>query len=806
MRGTLIFGSQPWLVWAAALFLLGFVLVVWRSWNARTEGAARWLAPLFKLFGLLLLAICTLEPLWSGQRVSPGANLFLILADDSQSLTIKDPGAEETRGEQLKKLLVAEDAPWQVRLAQDFDLRRYVFDSRLQNVTDFTRLEFRGSQSSLTGVLNGLKDRFRDRPLAGVLLFTDGIATDSKQATFNPQGLPPVYPVVMGIASLDHPVPDLAVSHLTITSTAFEDAPVTIQADVVQTSLPKATVTAQVVDDTGAIVKELTQSFTGDGTPLPFRFQIRPTKPGLSFFEVRVRTEDEAKRTRSSGKTAPAPTGTGLTLPVVDPTSIESTLSNKRRLIAVDRGSAKYRILYLCGRPNWEFKFLRRAIEADEQVQLTGVIRIARKEPKFDWRSKAGEVSNPLFRGFEGKTEETERYDQPVLVRLNTKTPDELIEGFPKTAEDLYQFHAVIIDDLEADFFSPDQHALLERFVSERGGGLLMLGGAESFRQGGYEKTPVGRMLPVSLEAPAVAATPTGYRLLLTREGWLQPWARLRSTETEEQLRLAEMPGFVTVNRVGHIKPGATVIAEVADPSGQKHPALAVQTFGRGRCASLLIGDLWRWQIDRTDAQREKDDLGKAWRQTLRWLIADVPDRIELKTVARDDLGQPLMRVEARIRTKEFQPQDNAAVQMTVQLPDGTIATQPAEPSLLEAGLYESTFASRQAGPYRASVEVVDRDGQPLGRAESGWATDPAADEFARVTPNVELLERIARQTSGEVVAMNQLDAFVRSLPNREAPLTEAYSIPLWHQPWMLALIVMSLCAEWGLRRWKGMP
>ena len=202
----------------------------------------------------------------------------------------------------------------------------------------------------------------------------------------------------------------------------------------------------------------------------------------------------------------------------------------------------------------------------------------------------------------------------------------------------------------------------------------------------------------------------------------------------------------------------------------------------------------------------KKDDLGKAWRQTLRWLIADVPDRIELKTVARDDLGQPLMRVEARIRTKEFQPQDNAAVQMTVQLPDGTIATQPAEPSLLEAGLYESTFASRQAGPYRASVEVVDRDGQPLGRAESGWATDPAADEFARVTPNVELLERIARQTSGEVVAMNQLDAFVRSLPNREAPLTEAYSIPLWHQPWMLALIVMSLCAEWGLRRWKGMP
>ena len=268
-------------------------------------------------------------------------------------------------------------------------------------------------------------------------------------------------------------------------------------------------------------------------------------------------------------------------------------------------------------------------------------------------------------------------------------------------------------------------------------------------------------MLPIYLEGTAASTPPVGYRLSLTREGWLQPWARLRSTETEEQLRLGELPNFLTVNRTGLVKPGATVIAEVADPTGKKYPALAVQPFGRGRCAAMLIGDLWRWQIDRTDSQREKDDLGKAWRQTLRWLIADVPDRIELRTVAKDDLGQPLMRIEARIRTKEFQPQDNAAVNVNLQLPDGTVVTQPAEPSLQEAGLYESTFAARQAGSYRASVEVVDLNGQPLGKSETGWTADPAADEFARVTPNVEFLEKVARQTSGEVIpiGINDLDA-----------------------------------------------
>jgi uncharacterized membrane protein len=802
----LIFGSQSLLVFAVALFLCGVILVVIRERNSRSDKLTRLVAPLCKVLGLLLLAICALEPLLSGQRASPGANLFLVLADNSQSLTIKDPGSTKTRGEQLKLALNAEDSSWQVRLAQDFDLRRYLFDSRLQNVTDFSRLEFDGSQTSLIAVLNSLKDRFRNRPLAGVLLFTDGIATDGKQMELQAEGLPPIYPVILGIDSRDHEIADLGVSHLTVNTTAFEDAPVTIQADVVQSSLIKSRVTAQLLDESGVIVKQDTQAFAGEQSPIPFRFQIRPTKPGVSFYEIRVRTEDEANRA-DAARVATAPTTSfQLASPIVDPNSIESTLANNRRLVAIDRGSTKYRILYLSGRPNWEYKFLRRAVESDEQVQLTAIIRIAKKEPKFDWRSKLGEESNPLFKGFEGKTDETERYDQPVLVRLNTKTPDELRDGFPKVADQLYEFHAVIIDDLEAEFFSPDQMALLERFVTERGGGLLMLGGAESFRNGGYEKTPIGRSLPIYLDNVPQLSDSAGYRLSLTRDGWLQPWARLRSTETEEQQRLAELPNFLTLSRTGQVKPGATVIAEVVDSNGTKFPALAVQLFGRGRCAAMMIGDLWRWQIDRSDAQREKDDLGKAWRQTIRWLIADVPDRIELRSVAKDDLGQPLMRIEARVRTREFQPQDNAAVNVCLQLPDGTTVTQVAEPSLHEAGLYESTFASRQAGCYRATVEVVDLDGQPLGRAETGWTADPAADEFARVTPNVEFLEKVAGQTSGEVVAMDDLETFVRSLPNRKAPLTETYTTPLWHQPWMFGLIVLLLCAEWALRRWKGLP
>jgi hypothetical protein len=68
------------------------------------------------------------------------------------------------------------------------------------------------------------------------------------------------------------------------------------------------------------------------------------------------------------------------------------------------------------------------------------------------------------------------------------------------------------------------------------------------------------------------------------------------------------------------------------------------------------------------------------------------------------------------------------------------------------------------------------------------------------------LLKELAERTRGEVVALDDLEEFVASLPNRHAPVTERWVYPIWHQPWVLAFALCCLCAEWGLRRWRGLP
>lgn len=784
---SLTLSAQGWLLPLLGALVVALALLWWSYRTAPTTGL-RWACLLLKTAGLAALAFCLLEPLWTGQRARSGANLFAVVADNSQGFQIRDPGAARTRGEELRELLATKPGDWQETLATDFDVRRYLFDARVQSSRDFAELDFTGRSSAIGAALKTLGERFKGRPLAGVLLLTDGNATDLRGALPDLAGLPPIYPVVIGNQK---PARDVSLQQVAVNQTAFEDAPVTVQAEVAASGLGNESLLAQVVDRAGKVVQEQPVEARSGGDAASLRLQLKPEKPGLSFYEVRVGTRDEIR--------------SGLTT-----NSTEATLANNRRVIAVDRGRETYRILYVAGRPNWEFKFLNRAATEDPQLQLVGLIRVAKREPKFDFRGRVGETSNPLFRGFgEQGREEVERYDQPVLVRLNTRDEVELRSGFPRTAEELYGYHAVIVDDLESEFFAPDQALLLQKFVSERGGGFLMLGGAETFAQGKYERTPIGDLLPVYLDRAPQPRTGNTVKFELSREGWLQPWARVRDNEADERSRVTAMPMFGVVNPVRDVKPGASVIATATDDKGTQLPALVTQRFGRGRSAALTIGDLWRWGMQ--DAEKRKD-LDKTWRQLFRWLVADVPNRVDLtaEPVAGD--GNGAMQLQVRVRDAKFQSLDNASVVVEIEpvvFGEGATTNHirlPAEPALNEAGLYQLTYVPRLTGGYKATAYVTNATGAAVGRAEAGWSTDLAAEEFRSLTPNVALLESIAQKTGGEVVAATDLKAFTEKLPTKLAPVMEPWSRPAWHNPALFGFALLCFVTEWGLRRRRGLP
>ena len=776
----ILLGGREWLAWAAPLAALALIVLAWSYRRAGASAAVRLAAAALKAAGIVALAVCLIEPLASGTRPRPGDNLFLLLADNSRSLQVRDGAGQPSRGEELKQTL-AKTSPWRTRLAQDFDVRPYAFDTRLQPLKDASELSLDGDGSTLAGSLGLLAERFRGRPTAGVLVFSDGNATDLSDET-DWRKLPPVYPVVLGA---DAGPADVSVARVSVSQTNFEAAPVTVVAEIDSQGVSGKKIIVRLVDESGKTIER--RERPADGSPIAERFQLRPERPGVSFYTVHACLEGEEELQEDSGD------------------STEATLANNERLAVVDRGGGPYRVLYVSGRPNWDFKFLRRALAEDDEVNLVGLVRIAKKEPKFTFRGRPGERTNPLYRGFGNQQdEEAEQYDEPVLLRLGTEDKEELKGGFPKAAETLFAYHALILDGVEAAFFTHEQLSLIQQFVSQRGGGLLMLGGHHSFANGGYDRTPVGDLLPVYLRRGKERDAAGAYRLQLTREGWLQPWVRSRANEQDEERRLADMPPFETVNHVSSIKPGASVLAEVIAAGGAAEPALVAQQFGRGRAAALTIGDLWRWNLQRKEAG--PSDLEKSWRQTVRWLVADVPSRVEAETERPGGEASGPMRIVARARDEQFEPLDNAKVVARIHSPDGRELELTAEPSERAAGEYVTTFSGRAPGAYRATITATSAEGAEVGRREIGWAIGPAGDELRRLRPNRELLERIAHETGGEIVAAGDLDRFVADLPNRKLPIVETWTWPLWHQWQVFLFAVICLCGEWGLRRWKGMP
>jgi Ca-activated chloride channel homolog len=82
-------------------------------------------------------------------------------------------------------------------------------------------------------------------------------------------------------------------------------------------------------------------------------------------------------------------------------------------------------------------------------------------------------------------------------IAITLKQPGSI----PQTLAELAGFDAVILSDISARQVGEAAMRALHEYVEKLGGGLLMLGGPNSFGLGGFHATPIEEMLPVRLRA-----------------------------------------------------------------------------------------------------------------------------------------------------------------------------------------------------------------------------------------------------------------------------------------------------------------
>ena len=812
---------QEWLAGFAALWC-AIASLHWFSYSSQSPLSVRMLGTGVRAIALALLFLCLMEPLRRVSVPKPQANTVAILLDDSRSMRalfsnksldsnqapnssqatdssksdasgksdvpsttlLTDASADPSLSEEFRTIIDGKDS-WMGTLEETFRVRRYLFGDQLQSVDSLATWTGSSNHTQLYSAVANVEKRLgTDRPSA-IVLISDG---RSSQPTID-TGNTPVFPVIL--SSKGNGKRDLWIDDISSQSSEFETAPITIQVKLGQQGFSNEEIDVTLHDIDGTLIETKRTSISNREKGPTVRFQVRPKQSGPQSYRISVRL-------------------------LRDIEAYETTLENNQRWVAVDRGNGPYRILYVSGRPNWEFKFLRRALSEDPEIQITGLVRIAKKQPKFSFRGKADSDTNPLFSGFEDVPEEAkEQIDEPVFARLGEQSKEELTRGLPKDARELFAYSAIVIDDLELEFFTVEQLQLLREYVTQRGGTLLALGGQESLRGRNFRDSILGQMLPVygdsrepELFEPQLGSERINpLRFRLTREGWLQPFLRLEDNETDENRRIEAMPDFLVWNEIEGVKAGARVLAEGTQSDGTKLPMLAVQKFGKGTTASLLLGDLWRWALMPTE--EVSSPVPQAWRQLIRGLIVDVPKRVTMET-SIDETEPSRRNIKVRVKDAAFMAMDNATVELTITPPTGAPLRSIAFASQESAGLYESSILMKDSGVYQVVATVVGNhqatnDEEDIGQTATSFVHEPEVRELNRCEIDMASLARLADESGGSVIGLDDISTLASRIPSEKLQFTQQRIDPLWHSPWWLAAALGCLVAEWWWRRKHGM-
>jgi uncharacterized membrane protein len=731
--------ALPW--WVLLMLAAAIAAVAWGAYAESlvplTRGRRTTLT-LLRAATLLLLVACVLRPVRVLPSDSGSDAIVPILIDASRSMRLPDVNGR-TRIEIARDVLARQVRP---ALDRRFQSEVWTFGDTLARVTD-GRITADAGRSDLSGALRSLRERYRERKVAGILVISDGGDTGSEDAALvvDDSGIP-VYTVGIGSQRIapDQEVLDVAAGEAPLTDSSVD---LTVSAISRAANTP---LELRVLENGRPIDIRRLPSVLSD-SPVREVFTVSPSRETATLYTVEI--------------------------PLVPR---EIVTENNRRSVLVGPPRRKRRVLVVEGAPGFEHTFIKRALAADPGIEVDSVVRKGRNE----------------------------QGDATYFVQALASRAPHLAQGFPAVREHLFQYDALVFANIEPDSLTRGQLDMAADFVGERGGGLLVLG-AKSFAQQGLVGTPLEEVLPVDLHDRGGGVVRTAarrgvqYRVALTAEGQSHPVMRVAPTADETAKRWSAVPAMAGATALGAPRPGAQVLAVTQSPDGTR-PVLAIQRYGRGRSMVFAGEASWRWRMQLPSTDRTHELF---WRQVARWLSSGAPDPVDVAPIEHVVPGTT-RTISLEARTAAFEPVADAQVAVRLTVPGGEV--RDVKPTLTDprTGRYSADVRFDQPGVYRITAEA--RRGETILGTSDRWALIGAADlEMADPRLNEDVLRRVSRASGGRYLAANELSRLPSLLVREDLETAPPRLQELWHNIWIFTAVVLLLAVEWFLRRQWGL-
>lgn len=710
------------------------------------------------------------EPRWveENEPGSPAQKMKLAQSRKENVESVFEEIDRLPRKEIAKRLLLQGSDPLLAKLQKLGDVDVVVFGGKVVNSSgDNLEKAVEAPPESLRADISNLAIALspaKSSQIAGVVLLTDGRETaDAKEsdvvAAARRLGANNIPVFPVRFGSILKPA-DLSFGKLTYPEKARRDK--------------LATLTAK-LNTQGFENKEITVTLNRDGAE-PIEKKVTPNGP-----ETLVKFDLDTKKVGRYEYTITTPEHEG-----------ETRKDNNKKSFAMNVVAEKVRVLLIEGEARWEFRFIDNALSRDDSMEMK---RVVFQQPYL------GILQKNFF---------------PRSLKLPAQ-PDNL-EDSPFAEPDL-----VILGDVAESDLTAKGWQLLERFVGEAGGTLVMIAGKEDFPLN-HRSPIVEAMLPVTNLRPReivgrqaeAAPTERGFHLRLTPEGAREPMFQFEDDVVRNRSVWSGLPGH-TWGLLGEAKKGATVFAYAVE-AGQKQTldeqrrsAVIVQhQYGFGQVLWIGIDSTWRWRHRVGDKYHHR-----FWGQVGLWgasKIATAGNKfVEFGPENSDiEFGDDAV-IRARWSKQFLQRNPNMKAKIEVYRADDKqrrqpFATLPMTPDKSRPLVHVARAISLPAGGYkiRLVVEGGNIGNQPL--ETDLFVKERVSRELADLSSNRPLLQQVADESKGMLLELDEVGKIPALLRTTDDSRSQNPEQRLWDRWWVLGLFIVFLTIEWVVRKLNGLP
>jgi hypothetical protein len=641
-------------------------------------------------------------------------------------------------------------------------------ESPARRVTDWsTSLAAAGTESRIGDAIRGVLQRHDPATLAGVLLVTDGQANggiaSNSAASLARRSEVAIYPI--GVGSSDAPL-NLRIVDLDVPKRVYPGDKFSISAVVQGSGSAPIKATMQLID--GVEETETSALEVIDSKEIE-------VKPDGTLSAIRFELKPEVVGRRKIGVRLQVPAG--------DQNKDDDLRDARYEVVA-----RKLRVLTIAGGPTREYQFVRNMLYRDESI----------------------EVDTWLQTGQPGISQDADR----------------LLTEFPATPDELFEYDAIIAFDPDWLAVPAERLELMERWIGEQAGGLILVGGPIYMPQWTRLRTDprvsiLSGVFPVELatRSPLLSGGreggDTSYNFEFTPEARRADFLFIADDPKQSFEVWSEFGGVYDYVGVKDAKAGSKVYAYFSDPTtkvGDSLPVyMASQFYGAGRTYFQGSGEMWRLR-GVSDAY-----FDSYYTKLVRWisegrLLRDSNRGVLLVDNARAGVGDTIT-VRAVLTDEQFEPLRVASIDANLLKPDGSIEVVKLTPVPGETreGTYGGRFVVRAAGSHELRLTLGDALGEQVLR-QTIQVRLPTV-ELERPRRNDEDLNFLASTTGGKYLALtDDVAASTRSvieLAQSIAPQPQTTILPgtpdadfaLRRNATLLWLIATALTFEWILRR-----